>query len=203
LSLPLRPPFLCQATIAETNLSTRDILALTDDDVLSDPMKPPPSSFRGRSDIDEFSDPFALPEFSELLKKPTAPNPIFSESTARLLSRLGDEQTPGPKAKCGTRKQTDTSLKSTAVEVLSDDNIDEPVAPRKTAKKTSKVTTVEKEAKAKAREEAKLQRERERELEKERKLKLKEEKAKEKQRAADIASVNKTESRTKRIPHQR
>ncbi|KUM57614.1 hypothetical protein ACN42_g9566 [Penicillium freii] len=173
------------------NLSTRDILALADDDVLSDPMKPPPSSFRGRSDIDEFSDPFALPEFSEILKKPTASNPIFSESTARLLSRLGDEQTSGPKAKSGTRKQKDTSLKPTAVEVLSDDNIDEPVVPRKTAKKTSKVTPAEKKAKAKAREEAKLQRERERELEKERKLKLKEEKAKEKQRAADIASVNK------------
>ncbi|CAI7674979.1 unnamed protein product [Penicillium palitans] len=175
----------------KTNLSTRDILALADDDVFSDPMKPPPSSFRGRSDIDEFSDPFALPEFSELLKKPTVSNTIFSESTARLLSRLGDEQTSGPKAKSGTRKQKDTSLKSTAVEVLSDDDIDEPVAPRKPAKKTSKVTTAEKEAKAKAREETKLQRERERELEKERKLKVKEEKAKEKQRAADIASVNK------------
>lgn len=175
----------------KTNLSTRDILALADDDVLSDPMKPPPSSFRGRSDIDEFSDPFALPEFSDLLKKPTASNPIFSESTARLLSRLGDEQTSGPKAKSGARKQKDTSLKSTAVEILSEDDLDEPVAPRKTAKKTSKVTTAEKEAKAKAREETKLQRERDRELEKERKLKLKEEKAKEKQRAADIASVNK------------
>ncbi|KGO45249.1 hypothetical protein PEX1_015510 [Penicillium expansum] len=172
-------------------LSTRDILALDVDDVLSDPMKPPPSSFRGRSDIDEFSDPFALPEFSDLLKKPIASNPIFSESTARLLSRLGDEHTSGPKTKPGARKQKGTSLKSTTVEVLSDDDIDEPVAPRKTAKKTSKVTTAEKEAKAKAREDAKLQRERERELEKERKLKLKEEKAKEKQRAADIASVNK------------
>lgn len=175
----------------KTNLSTRDILALADDDVLSDPMKPPPSSFRGRSDIDEFSDPFALPEFSDLLKKPTASNPIFSESTARILSRLGDEQASGPKAKSGASKQKDTSLKSTAVEILSEDDLDEPVAPRKTAKKTSKVTTAEKEAKAKAREEIKLQRERDRELEKERKLKLKEEKAKEKQRAADIASVNK------------
>ncbi|KGO74392.1 hypothetical protein PITC_019250 [Penicillium italicum] len=172
-------------------LSTRDILALDVDDVLSDPMKPPPSSFRGRSDIDEFSDPFALPEFSDLLKKPTASNPIFSESTARLLSRLGEEQNSGPKTKPGARKQKSTSLRTAAVEVLSDDDIDEPVAPRKTAKKTSKVTTAEKEAKAKAREEAKLQRERERELEKERKLKLKEEKAKDKQRAADIASVNK------------
>ncbi|CAG8909132.1 unnamed protein product [Penicillium egyptiacum] len=172
------------------SLSTRDIIALDDDDILTDPMKLPPSSLRERSDIDEFSDPSALPEFSDLLKKPTVSNPIFSESTARLLSRLGDEHTSGPKAKSGTRKQKGASLKSTAAEVLSDD-IDEPAAPRKTTKKTSKVTTAEKEAKAKAREEAKLQRERERELEKERKLKLKEEKAKEKQRAADIASVNK------------
>lgn len=177
------------------NLSTRDIIALDDDDLLTDPMKPPPSSFRGRSDIDEFSDPFALPEFSDLLKKPTVSNPIsnpiFSESTARLLSRLGDEHTSGPKTNSVARKQKGTSLKSTAAEVFSDDDIDEPAAPRKTTKKTSKVTTAEKEAKAKARDEAKLQRERERELEKERKLKLKEEKAKEKQRAADIASVNK------------
>ncbi|CAG8085637.1 hypothetical protein PENNAL_c0034G10864 [Penicillium nalgiovense] len=172
------------------NLSTRDIIAL-DDDVLSDPMKPPPSSLPGRSDIDEFSDPFALPEFSDLLKKPTVSNPVFSESTARLLSRLGDEHTSSAKTKSGTRKQKGASLKSTATEVLSDDDLDEPVAPRKTIKKTSKATTADKEAKAKAREEAKLQRERERELEKERKLKLKEEKAKEKQRAVDIASVNK------------
>ncbi|KXG47345.1 uncharacterized protein PGRI_012150 [Penicillium griseofulvum] len=175
----------------KSQLSTRDIIALDGDDVLTDPM-PPPSSFRGRSDIDEFSDPFALPEFSDLLKKPTASTPIFSESTARLLSRLSEEHTSGPKTKSGTRKQKGTSLKPAPAEVLSDDDIDEPAAPRKTTKKTtSKLTTAEKEAKAKAREEAKLQRERERQLEKERKLKLKEEKAKEKQRAADIASVNK------------
>ena len=173
----------------KSNLSTRDIVALDDDDLLTDPMKPPPSSYRGRSDIDEFSDPFSLPEFSDLLKKPTVSNTIFSESTARLLSRLG-EDTSGPKTKSGTRKQKGTSLESKAAEVLSDDEIHEPVVP-KAAKKTSKITSAEKEAKAKAREEAKLQRQRERELEKERKLKLKEEKAKEKQRAADIASVNK------------
>ncbi|KAJ5817635.1 hypothetical protein N7447_007643 [Penicillium robsamsonii] len=175
----------------KSHLSTRDIIALDDDDTLTDLM-PPPSSFRGRSDIDEFSDPFALPEFADLLKKPTSSTPIFSESTARLLCRLGEEHTSGPKAKSATRKKTGTSLQSTVAEVLSDnDDIDEPVAPRKTAKKTSKVTPAEKEAKAKAREETKLQRERERQLEKDRKLKLKEEKAKEKQRAADIASVNK------------
>ncbi|KAI1838418.1 hypothetical protein DTO006G1_3700 [Penicillium roqueforti] len=180
---PLKP------SSRKSNLSTRDIIALDDDDLLTDPMKPPPSSYRGRSDIDEFSDPFSLPEFSDLLKKPTVSNTIFSESTARLLSRLGEDNS-GPKTKSGTRKQKGTSLESKAAEVLSDDEIHEPVVP-KAAKKTSKVTPAEKEAKAKAREEAKLQRQRERELEKERKLKLKEEKAKEKQRAADIASVNK------------
>ncbi|CAI7584866.1 unnamed protein product [Penicillium glandicola] len=174
----------------KSKLSTRDIMALDGDDVLSDPMQPPPSSFRGRSDIDEFSDPFVLPGFSDLLKKPTASNSIFSESTARLLSRLGDEHVSGSKTKAGARKQKSASLNPT-VEVLSDDDIDEPVAPQKTAKRASKLTTAEKEAKAKTREEVKLQRERERELEKGRKLKLKEEKAKEKQRAADVASVNK------------
>ncbi|EKV10628.1 hypothetical protein PDIG_24550 [Penicillium digitatum PHI26] len=185
------PVLLPKPPSRKPNLSTRDIIALADDDVLSDPMKLPPSRFHGHSDIDEFSDPFTLPEFSDLLKTPTTSNPIFSESTARLLSRLGDGRTSDPKTRPGTRKLKGTSLQSTAVGNLSDDGIDELVAPRKTAKKTSKVTTAEKEAKTKAREEAKLQRERERELEKERKLKLKEEKAKEKQRAADIASVNK------------
>ncbi|KAJ5496692.1 hypothetical protein N7463_008679 [Penicillium fimorum] len=187
---PLPKPQSCKSR--KSHLSTRDIIALDDDDTLTDLM-PPPSSFRVRSDIDEFSDPFALPEFSDLLKKTTSSTPIFSESTARLLSRLDEEHISGPKAKSATRKKTGTRLESTAAGTLSDDDddIDEPVAPRKTAKKTSKVTPVEKEAKAKAREETKLQRERERQLEKDRKLKLKEEKAKEKQRAADIASVNK------------
>ncbi|KAJ5457859.1 hypothetical protein N7475_009247 [Penicillium sp. IBT 31633x] len=180
--------------------SNRDIIALDDDDEDTELMKPPPSSLRGRSDIDEFSDPFTLPEFSDLLTKhprdSTASNPIFSESTARLLSRLGDQETcsthvSGSKTKAGPRKPQGTSVMATLAEFLSDDDIDEPKAPRKTNKQPSKVTTEEKEAKAKAREEAKLQRERDRQAEKERKLKLKEEKAKEKQRAADIASVNK------------
>jgi crossover junction endonuclease EME1 len=182
------------------NLPTRDIMALDDDDdEFTDLTKPPPSRLRMRSEIDEFSDPFGLPEFSELLKPSrgtTASNPIFSESTARLLSRLGTEDTSstqrsGSKTKAVTRKPKGASVETMTAEVLSDDDIDEPVAPRKAAKKTSKVTSAEKEAKAKAREEAKLQKERDRQLEKERKQKLKEEKAKEKQRAADIASVNK------------
>ncbi|KAJ5782445.1 hypothetical protein N7457_004219 [Penicillium paradoxum] len=192
-------PSLPKPSSRKPNPTSLDIITL-DDDEIKDAMKHPLSSFRGHSDIDDFSDPFTLPEFSELLKKPsrdaTTSNPIFSESTARLLSRLSEEDknstnSSGSKAKPGARKSKGVSLTTALAEFLSDEDIDEPIAPRKTAKKTSKVTTADKEAKAKAREEAKLQREQDRQLEKERKLKLKEEKAKEKQRAADIASVNK------------
>ncbi|KAJ5876009.1 uncharacterized protein N7529_001593 [Penicillium soppii] len=183
------------AALRKPSSMTSDILALDDDDEFMDLTKLPPSSFRGRSDIEEFSDPFALPEFADLLAKPppepTASKPIFSESTARLLARLREEE------KCdtslsnfGARKQKGSSIEDIAVELISDD-LDEPAAPRKTAKKASKVDPAAKEAKAKAREQAKLQREQEKQLEKDRKLQLKEEKAKEKQRAADIANVNK------------
>ena len=188
------------SALRKPNPTNLDILALDDDDEFMDLSKPPPSSCRGRSDIEEFSDPFALPEFADLVAKPppepTASNSIFSESTARLLARLREEEKcdtlhSNPKAVSGRGKQKGSSIQDIAAEFLSDDDLDEPTAPRKAAKKTSKVDPAEKEAKAKAREEAKLQRERERQLEKDRKLKLKEEKAKEKQRAADIASVNK------------
>ncbi|KAJ5339661.1 hypothetical protein N7452_006389 [Penicillium brevicompactum] len=183
--------------IKDTNM---DILALDDDDDFMDLNHPPHSSLRGRSDIEEFSDPFALPEFADLTTKvPTtsAPsNQTLSESTARLLARLRDEEngpsrTSGSKVGPVSQKQKVSSIEAMAAEFLSDDDLDEPAAPRKPTKKASKVDPATKEAKAKAREAAKMQKEREKELEKERKLKLKEEKAKEKQRAADIASVNK------------
>ncbi|KAJ5563423.1 hypothetical protein N7535_008587 [Penicillium sp. DV-2018c] len=194
-SAPCPPP---KSLPQRLNFLTQDIMALDDsDDEFTDLTKPQPSNIQMHSEIEDFSDPFGLPEFSELLKpRREASNTIFSESTARLLSRLGNDDTsstqrPGSKKKATTRKSKSASEEATPGEILSDDDIDEPVAPRKAAKKTSKVTPAEKEAKAKAREEAKLQKERDRQLEKERKLKLKEEKAKEKQRAADIASVNK------------
>ena len=173
------------------NNSSRDVFALDDDDIL-DLDKPPPSSLRGRSDIEEFSDPFALPEFVDLLDQSephqakSASNPLFSSTTARLLAQIGNEE---PKAAFGSRKSKGSAQSATADDFL--DDIDEPVPPRRPAKKTSKVDPADKEAKARAREEAKLQKDRDRELEKERKQKLKEDKAKQKQRAADIASVNK------------
>jgi crossover junction endonuclease EME1 len=170
---------------------SRGDFALDDDDIL-DLDKLPPSSLRGRSDIEEFSDPFALPEFvdlldqSELHQAKSASNPLFSSATARLLAGIGND---GSNAAPGSRKSKGSG-QSTATDIYLDD-IDEPVAPRKPAKKTSKVDPADKEAKARARVEAKLQKERDREMEKERKQKLKEDKAKEKQRAADVASVNK------------
>ncbi|KAJ5121464.1 uncharacterized protein N7515_009425 [Penicillium bovifimosum] len=194
-SAPAPPP---RPLPRRSNLLDSDIIALDDDDdEFTDLTKPQSSSLRIHSEIEEFSDPLGLPEFSELLnpsRNTNASKPIFSESTARLLARIGNDDTSstkraGAKTKAGTRKGA--SGETTTAEVLSDDDIDEPAAPRKAAKKTGKLTSAEKEAKAKAREEAKLQKERDRQLEKERKLKLKEEQAKEKQRVAEIASVNK------------
>jgi crossover junction endonuclease EME1 len=200
LTSPAPGPLPKPSALRKSNPTNLDILALDDDDEFMELSKQPPSSFRGRSDIEEFSDPFALPEFADLVAKPppkpTPSNPIFSESTARLLARLQEEEKRdfshiNSKPVSGRRKQKGSTIQDIAAEFLSDDDLDEHPAPRKAAKRASKVDPAEKEAKAKAREEAKLQRERERQLEKDRKLKLKEDKAKEKQRAADIASVNK------------
>ncbi|CAG8307632.1 unnamed protein product [Penicillium salamii] len=200
---PAPGPLPKPSALRKHNTSNLDVFALDDDDDddnFMDLEKPPHSSLRGRSDIEEFSDPFALPDFADLATKPppktASSNPIFSETTARLLARLQEEE-KGParhnssKAGSGSQKPKLSSIQTIAAEFLSDDDLDEPSAPRKAAKKTSKVDAATKEAKAKAREETKLQKERERLLEKQRKLKLKEDKAKEKQRAADIASVNK------------
>jgi crossover junction endonuclease EME1 len=194
------PGPLPKLSVRKPNPTNLDILALDDDDDFLDLTKPPPSSLLGRSDIEEFSDPFALPEFAELAAKPpakpTSSNAIFSESTARLLARLKDEEEcksshTKAKAVSGRRQQKGSTIEDIAAEFLSDDDLDESPAPRKAPKRASKLDPVEKEAKARAREEAKMQREIERQLEKDRKLKRKEDKAKEKRRAADIASVNK------------
>jgi crossover junction endonuclease EME1 len=183
--LPKRP------SSRKPNNSSRDVFTFDNDDIL-DLDKAPPSSLRGRSDIEEFSDPFALPEFVELLEKPepeqakSASNPLFSSATARLLAQIGDEES----ITASSSRKSKATAEPVATDIFPDD-VDEPVAPRKPAKKTSRVNAADKEAKARAREAAKLEKERDRELEKERKQKLKEDKAKEKQRAADIASVNK------------
>ncbi|CAI7620499.1 unnamed protein product [Penicillium bialowiezense] len=177
-----------------------NILALDDDDDFMELNRPPHSSLRGRSDIEEFSDPFAMPEFADMATKhPTLPetsNPMLSETTARLLARLRDEENGQPRTSASkdrpkSLEKNSSIIQALAADFLSDDDLDEPAAPRKATKRASKVDPATKEAKAKAREEAKIQKEREKQLEKERKLKLKEEKAKEKQRAADIATVNK------------
>ncbi|KAJ5747166.1 uncharacterized protein N7511_008862 [Penicillium nucicola] len=171
------------------NKSTHDVFDFDNDDDFLNLNKPPPSSLRGRSDIEEFSDPFALPEFVDLLDKPepkSASNSLFSSTTARLLAQIGNDKSNAAPSTRGLRG----NAQSQATDIFLDD-IDEPMAPQKPTKKTSKIDPADKEAKARVREATKLQKEREKELEKERKQKLKEDKAKEKQRAADIASVNK------------
>lgn len=175
-----------------------DILELDEDDDFMDMNKPPASSLRGRSDIEEYSDPFALIESADRVTNPppgkTPPTSLFSESTARLLSRLQEEECKSrhsnSKVTPGCQKRANSSIQAIPAGFFSDD-LDEPAAPQRAAKKPSKVDPAAKDAKAKAREEAKWQREQTRQLEKDRKLKLKEDKAREKQRAADIASVNK------------
>ncbi|KAJ5802808.1 uncharacterized protein N7503_005258 [Penicillium pulvis] len=143
--------------------------------------------------IEEFSDPFSIPGFADIIGSKTASKPMFSSKTAELLATISakDNSTSGKGAsKAGNRKSKSVGT-GTRGSNHSDDEIDEPISPKRPAKKSGKMTTEEKEAKAKARAEAKAQKELERELEKARKLKLKEEKAKQKQVAADISEVNK------------
>ncbi|KAJ5527386.1 hypothetical protein N7513_011545 [Penicillium frequentans] len=143
--------------------------------------------------IEEFSDPFSIPGFADILGTKTASKPMFSSKTAELLATLSaKEKSTNEKgaSKAGNRKNKSVGT-GTRGSNIPDDEIDEPTSPKRPAKKSGKMTTEEKEAKAKARAEAKAQKELERELEKARKLKLKEEKAKQKQVAADISEVNK------------
>lgn len=143
-----------------------------------------------RDGIDEFSDPFQLPEINELIDSIQEVNDrahsSYSSRTANLLAGLegrvksGDDG--GSRSKLARRSQKDRDILT--------DELDEPERP-KPARKTSKLSTAEKEAKTREREAAKAQREHEKQLDKERKQKLKEEKAREKQLAADISEVNK------------
>ena len=179
-----------------------DVIALdADDDAF---LKPPgknkntSSKPREKQDtIEEFSDPFSLPGFTDFLDdQPEAPvsNSVFSSKTAELLSSLKVNTTQSkPKTTSHPQKQKGGALGGMSLSDLSDgDELEEPVEPRRPpAKKSSKLPPEEKEARAKARAEAKMQKELERELEKKRKQKLKEAKAKEKQLAADISEVNK------------
>ncbi|KAJ5101909.1 hypothetical protein NUU61_004131 [Penicillium alfredii] len=171
-----------------------DIITVDDDeDFLKPTGRRIPSHLR-QEEIEEFSDPFSAPDLADLmgLSQPQTGSfdSVFSSKTAGLLTQLGEtgsgsSKRLGSKTTARSQKGYGSGMPATT------DEVDEPAEPRKVARKTSKLSSVEKEAKAKAREEAKVQRERDRQLEKERKQKLKEEKAKEKQLAADISEVNK------------
>ena len=165
-----------------------DIIALDDDDdPFSKSAVKKPARFTQDS-IEEFSDPLLIPGFAEIAGVKQTGNPssnaAFSNKTAALLSSLkGNDKlnkTKNGKSTTGGMEVQDSS-----------DGLEEPTAPKRPARKSSKMTTEEKEAKAKARAETKAQKDRERQLEKERKQQLKEEKAREKQLAADISEVNK------------
>ncbi|KAJ5246632.1 hypothetical protein N7468_001615 [Penicillium chermesinum] len=136
--------------------------------------------------IEEFSDPFSVPGFADIVSAGQTGNSgaSFSSKTAALLSSLEAKHRPaGP----GNRKAV---LDSMGLPNFSD-GVEEPMAPKRPARKPTKMSTEEKEAKAKTRAETKAQKDRDRQLEKEKKLQAKEQKAKEKQLAADIAEVNK------------
>ncbi|RHZ66503.1 uncharacterized protein CDV56_108400 [Aspergillus thermomutatus] len=154
----------------------------------------------GKDHIEDFSDQLRMPEIDELMRR-TRPakssgheNSLFSSRTARLLASL--EERSKATSSTGSRMKSRAAASSEKVrerDVLDlEDDLSEVVAEsRKPARKTSKLTAAEKEARAKEREAAKAQREHEKQLEKERQKKLKEEKAREKQLAADLAEVNK------------
>lgn len=174
-----------------------DIIALddSDDDFLKPRIPTRSAQDKPRQDeIEEFSDPFSLPGFSELIDQPvtSTSQSMFSSKTAGLLASLSTNHREdiSRKTKAGPRSQKKTSERATTFNESSDD-LDEPAEPRRPAKKSGKLSTEEKDARAKARAEAKAQKDLDRQLEKERKHKLKEEKAKQKQLETDIAEVNK------------
>ncbi|KAJ5939024.1 hypothetical protein N7466_002158 [Penicillium verhagenii] len=171
----------------------QDIITLSDDD--GQFPKPVGTLASGTQDsIDEFSDPFSIPGFTDTIETSEAPKKaIFSSTTAELLFSLRAKEKPTSAKKVsriGIRKNK-SSGGGTAGDWNLSDEIDEPAEPRRPARKSSKMTPEEKEAKVNARAEAKAQKDRERELEKERKAKIREEKARQKQVAADISEVNK------------
>jgi crossover junction endonuclease EME1 len=187
----------------KSNVEDYDVITLDEED--DDPFLKPPektkSSSRVRNTqdtIEEFSDPFTLPGFTEFLDvndepEPPVSNTVFSSKTAELLSSLNtDNAKSRPKNTSRSQKPKVGAVGGISLPNVSDgDEVEEPVAPRRAPKKSGKLPPEEKEARARARAEAKVQKELEKEQEKKRKQKLKEEKAKEKQLAADITEVNK------------
>ncbi|KAL4998704.1 ERCC4 domain-containing protein [Aspergillus recurvatus] len=141
--------------------------------------------------IEEFSDPLALPDPSELFDfqetefKVPPLRSEFSSRTASLLASLS--RSKGDPVSTASRKQ-----KSSWFEDIDEDPDELPEARTSRKKATAnKQSSADKEAKAKEREAAKVQRDCEKQLQKEQKQKQKEEKAKDKQLAADIAQANK------------
>jgi crossover junction endonuclease EME1 len=144
-------------------------------------------------DIQEFSDPFSLPDdvLSSILEQSQkSTQGRLSSRTAALLASLENRTASraqgtgsGPRSE---RKKDEPDLNS----LLSDEPIEQQPQNKPRPKRQPKLSAAEKEAKAREREAAKAQREREKEAEKERKRLQKEEKAKEKQLAADLAEVN-------------
>lgn len=173
-----------------------DVIALDDDqdDFLKTLGKQGSNRFTQDS-IEEFSDPFQMPGFADMvsMSQPESKT-VFSSKTAGLLANL-NASGKGNGAESSSKSSRSRKPKSAAMGTLGDfdlsDELDEPQEPQRPKKKSTKITTAEKEAKAKARAELKAQRDQERQLEKERKQQLKEEKAKQKQLAADISEVNK------------
>lgn len=194
-----QPPFKSKSSMSHgKNHEHSDIIALddSDDDFLKPTTKTGSAQHRQRQDeIEEFSDPFSLPGFSDMIAHPenSTSNPPFSSKTAGLLASLSAKSEGGDacRTKTGLRGRKQTGRNGTAIFDDFDDDVDEPAEPRRPAKKSGKLTSYEKESRARARAEAKAQKDIERELEKQRKQKLKEEKAKQKQLEADISEVNK------------
>ncbi|GIJ99775.1 hypothetical protein Aspvir_003778 [Aspergillus viridinutans] len=150
--------------------------------------------------IEDFSDQLGMPDIDELMRQAREAkasgheNSLFSSRTASLLADLQERSQATSSAGSRTRSRGAGPYKKTQerdVLDLEDDLSEVAAESRKPARKTTKLTAAEKEARAKEREAAKAQREHEKQLEKERQKKLREEKAREKQLAADLAEVNK------------
>ncbi|PKY03495.1 hypothetical protein P168DRAFT_290664 [Aspergillus campestris IBT 28561] len=177
------------------------------------PIPPDTITIDDDDDIDEFSDPFAVPDPADLWNLATTattaapemisrPRPQFSSRTENLLASLhnrsqsngvndDDYDAPKPRSR-PTSTGSQPKIHPPRKDGEDRDLLDDPPSPRPAPRKTaSKRTTADKDARAREREATKAQREHDRQVEKERKQRLKEEKAREKQRTADLAAVNK------------
>ncbi|GKZ29841.1 hypothetical protein AbraIFM66950_006702 [Aspergillus brasiliensis] len=151
-----------------------------------------------REEIQVSSDQLDFPDVDDLLDVAQRVEAnAFSSRTANILATLQD------RSRGSNGEPVSGSLRSRKHQAPSDDiEVEEMPPPRKPQRKTTRVTSEEKEAKAREREAAKAQRERDKQLEKERKQKAKEDKAREKQLAADIAEVNKLKVDKKDSTHE-